>query len=106
MAGISFAIDPVRMMQAAQSLDAQRTVIENCLNSIRQDANALKSLWEGESANAYQAVMAKLEENSPKIVSILREYVHNLNGIASRYISDERKHIALNEALPSDVFGV
>ena len=104
--GTTVAIDPVIMTRAAQSLDAQRQIVESNLNSIKSDAAALKSLWEGESADAYQAVMTKLGENSPKIVSVLMEYVHDLNEIASRFLSDEQRRKAMDEALPSDVFGV
>jgi len=104
--GTILAIDPEKMMQTAQTFDAQLTIIQNCLNSIRDDAKSLEGVWEGESANAYQTVMDKLEENSPKIVNIVKEYVSKLNEIASKFISDEQKHVANNEALPGDIFGV
>ena len=102
--GTPVTIDPIQMQQVAKSLDGQRTIIENCLNSIKQDSTSLKSLWEGESATAYQAIAAKIGEASPKVVSILSEYVLDLNDIASRYITDEQKVKAESEALPSDVF--
>jgi len=104
--GILLDIDPSRMMQTAQTFDVQRIIIENCMNKIRDDAKALESVWEGESANAYKTAMDKLEENSPKIVSIITEYVKNLNDIASRFISDELVQRTKNEALPGDIFGV
>ena len=104
--GITLKIDPAQMKQTAQIFDAQLTIIDNCLKSIRDDATALKGVWEGESATAYQTVMEKLNENSPKIVSILEEYVQDLNTIASQFTSDEQKHKVVIEELPSDVFGV
>ena len=76
------------------------------MNSIKNDANALKSPWEGDSADAYQTVMERLAENSPKVVSALKEYVHDLNTIASSFLSDEQRRKAQGEALPGDVFGV
>ena len=104
--GITLKIDPAKMKQTAQIFDMQLTIIDNCLKSIRDDAKTLNNVWEGESATAYQTVMGKLDENSPKIVSIIKEYVQDLNNIASRFTSDEHKHEATVEALPDDVFGV
>jgi len=103
--GATTSIDPVVMLNAAQSVEAQRAIIENCLNSIITDANSLRSVWEGDSADAYRATIAKLEENSPKVVSILSEYVLDLNEIASSFMTGEQKRKAQNEALPGDVFG-
>ena len=104
--GTTMTIDPAVMQSAANTVDAQRAKIENCFNSISQDANSLKPLWEGMSATSYQTTMAKIAEDAPKIVSILREYVLDLNEIASSFMTEEQKRKAQSEALPSDVFGV
>jgi len=103
---ISLEINPAKMVQTAQTIDVQLTIIGNCLNSIHDDARALKNVWEGESSEAYQAAMDKLEEESPKILGIIKGYVQNLNDIASRFANDEQKHRIRNEALPADIFGV
>jgi len=98
-------IDPVIMLNAAQSVDAQRSIIENCLRNILSDAKSLKSIWEGESATAYQAAIAKIEENSPGLVSVIQEYVLDLNAIANNIIKTDREAAAASAALPSGVFG-
>jgi len=102
----TMTIDPVVMMNAAQTVDNQRSIIENCLNSIIKDAGSLKTVWEGESADAYQAAIAKIEENAPNVVNILKEYALDLNEIASQFISEEDKRKVHNETLPNDIFGI
>ena len=97
-------IDPAVMQSAAQTVDAQRSIIENCLGSILRDANSLKSVWEGEGATAYQAAIAKIEENSPVLVSVLKEYVLDLNAIAQSYQTEEQRRKAQSEALPGNIF--
>jgi len=104
--GTTTTIDPAVMLSAAQSTDAQRSVLENCLNSIIKDANSLKSVWEGESAGAYQEAILKIEENAPVVVSILQEYAMDLNEIASEFMSEEQKRKVQNEALPNNIFGI
>jgi WXG100 family type VII secretion target len=99
-----FSIDPAYMLRVANSIDGQRVIIGNCLNSIQEDAAALTSEWEGESSAAYQAGMAKLGQVSPMVESILNEYIQSLNQIASKFISDEQKIISQSESLPSDIF--
>ena len=101
----TMTIDPAIMLSAAQAVDVQRSIIENCLNSIIQDANSLKSVWEGESANAYQEAIKKIKENSPNAVSVLQKYSSKLNKIAANYTktkTDINKDI---EDLPNTVFG-
>ena len=104
--GTTVAIDPIALQKTAKDIDTQRSLIQNCLESIKQDAGALKHVWEGEAANAYESAISKLNEGSPKIVSILQEYVLDLNEIASNFLSDEQKRKAKDEALPGDIFGV
>ena len=104
--GLSIQIDPEHMQSVAQAVKAQSEVINNCLASIQTDAAALKDVWEGESADAYQAAMGKLGEESPKVSSIIDEYVLDLNQIALQHMSEEQKLKTKNEALPDDVFGV
>jgi len=99
-------IDPAVMLSAAQTVETQRSTIENCLNSIIRDANSLKSVWEGDSANAYQEAILKIEENTPILVSVLKEYALDLNEIASSFMSEEQKRKAQSEALPGDIFGL
>jgi len=102
----TMTIDPTVMMNAAQTVDSQRSIIENCLNSIIKDANSLKSVWEGESANAYQTAIAKIEENAPNVINVIKEYVTDLNMIASEFIDKEKGRVIHNEALPTNVFGI
>ena len=102
----TMTIDPVIMLNAAQTVDAQRSIIENCLSSIIKDANSLKSVWEGESAGAYQEAIAKIEESSPNVVDVLKEYALDLNEIASQFISREAERERNNAALPNNVFGL
>ena len=96
-------IDPAHMQQVADSLEGQRVIIENCLGGIEKDAAGLEALWAGDSAEAYKASMAKIAAASPKIVSILAEYVRDLKEIASRFISVEQKRVIASQALPADV---
>jgi len=103
--GTAVTINPEVMKSAAQIVDTQRSTIENCLNSILRDANSLKSVWEGEGANAYQAAITKIEENSPILVSVLKEYVLDLNQIATAFVKTDIDNKAKSEALPSDIFG-
>jgi len=100
-----FTIDPVVMQNTAQTIGSQWAIIENCLNSIKQSATSLKYEWEGDSATAYQTAISKIAEDSPKLVSILKEYVIDLNDIARKFIAEENKRSAANAALPNDVFG-
>jgi len=99
--GATVTIDPVVMQSAAQIIDTQRSTIENCLSSILRDANSLKSVWEGEGASAYQAAISKIEENSPILVSVLKEYVLDLNKIASDFISKDNEIKVNSEVLPT-----
>ena len=104
--GVSIQIDSDHMLKTAQAVDTQSAIIENCLNGIQKDANALKNVWEGESANAYLTAMDKLGEEYSRVVNILKEYALDLNKIALQHMSDEQKLKAQNEALPDDIFGV
>jgi WXG100 family type VII secretion target len=105
MAQGTMTIDPKIMLSVAQTVDAQCSIMENCLNSIISGANSLKSEWEGESATAYQAVITKIQENSLKIVAAFREYSRDLNTIATGFMTEEQKRKAISEALPDNVFG-
>jgi WXG100 family type VII secretion target len=110
--GVSLQIDPAKMSAAARIIDNQRSIIENSFNSIFQDADRLKNSWEGNSADAYQPIMAKLaslqDEQSAAffIVRALREYVLDLDKIAAQFTSTERQNKARDDALPADIFGV
>jgi len=104
--GTTITIDPAVMSSAASTVEAQCAIIDNCIQSIVKDAGSLKSVWEGESASAYQEAITEIEKNSPVVVSILQEYAQDLNEIASSFLSEEQKRKAGNEALPSNVFGV
>ena len=110
--GVSLQIDPAQMTAVARTVDNQRSIVENCFNTIYQDARKLKSSWEGNSADAYQPIMDKLaslqdnESAATYIVNALKEYVSDLNGIAAGFESTERQITAQDEALPSDVFGI
>jgi len=105
MAQDTMTIDPKIMLSVAQTVDAQCSIMENCLNSIVRDANSLRSEWEGESATAYQAAITKIQENSPKVVTAFREYSRDLNTIATGFMTEEQKRKTINEALPGNVFG-
>jgi len=98
-------IDPTVMLSAAQTIDTQRAIIANCISSIVRDGSSLKSVWDGKTAGDYQEAMAEVEKESPNLVSILQEYVHDLNKIAKSFITEEQKRKTQSEALPSDVFG-
>jgi len=93
-------INPAVMLSAAQTVDAQRSIIENCLNSILRDARSLKSVWEGESASAYHTAVSKIEENAPVLVSVLKEYVLDLNAIATDFRNTDNKIKGESGALP------
>ena len=101
----AMTIDPAIMIGAAQTVDVQRSIIENCLNSIIQDANSLKSVWEGESANAYQEAITKIKQNSPKVMSVLKKYSNDLNKVAANFKTTDAGVGAESKALPSNVFG-
>jgi len=105
MARGTMTIDPKIMLSVAQTVDAQCSIMENCLNSIVNGANSLKSEWEGESATAYQAAIAKIQENSPKIVTAFRKYSCSLNTIATSFMTKEQILKAASEALPVNTFG-
>jgi len=98
-------IDPAAMIRTAQAIDAQRAIIENCFNSIIRDANSLRTPWEGESSNAYRDAVSRISTNSPKVVSVFREYVLDLNRIASAFMTEEQRRRSRNQALPGNVFG-
>ena len=105
MAQGTMTIDPKIMQSVAQTVDAQCSIMDNCLNSIIRDANSLKSEWEGESATAYQAAITKIQENSPKVVTAFREYSRDLNTIATSFMTEEQRRKVASEALPGNVFG-
>ena len=110
--GVSIKIDPAKMLSVARTLDAQRSIIENNFNSIFQDANRLKSSWEGNSADAYYPLMEKLasiqnaQSTATVIVNALKEYVLDLNSIAAQFANAEQQNTSKVAALPGDVFGV
>ena len=101
----AMTIDPTIMLSTAQTVDVQRSIIENCLNSIIQDANSLKSVWEGESANAYQEAITKIKQNSPNVMSVLKKYSNDLNKIAANFTKTDTGVSNESKALPSNVFG-
>jgi len=98
--GISMTIDPIIMRDAAQSVESLCSSIENCLGNIVREANSLKSEWEGESADVYQAAVQKISENSPSVVGMFQEYAQDLKSIADKYITDEIGRETGNETLP------
>ena len=104
--------DPAKIEAAAGAIENQRSVVENCFNSIFLDAKRLKNSWEGDSADAYRLAMDKLSNPENKqsaaaiIVQMLREYVIVLNSIAAGFDSAERRNKSLDEALPGDIFRV
>ena len=110
--GTKIKIDTNIMMSAAKIIDNQRAIIENGFSSVYQDAVALKDYWEGESAAYYQETMKKKTDPqdskamSVYIVNVLREYALDLNKIAEEFDAAEQELSAVNEALPSDVFGI
>jgi len=103
--GTTMTIDAGVMHAAASSIDVQRGIIENCLNSIKQDADALKPIWEGASATSYQGIITQIANDSPKVVNILKEYVHDLTEIASEFQTNEQIRKTQSEALPNNIFG-
>jgi len=99
-------IDPAVMLSAAQTIDAQRAIIANCVSSIVRDGSSLKTVWEGKTAGDYHEAIAEIEKESPNLVSILQEYVLDLNEIARSFMTEEQKRKTQNEALPNNVFGL
>jgi len=110
--GTSIKIDASIMAAIAKEIDNQRSILENGFSSIFQDASALKSFWDGESAATYQTVSKETVDlnnsgsSAKYIVNALREYVTDLNIISAKFDSTDHKLDVQNEALPSDVFGV
>ena len=101
MQGTPTTIDPTVMLNAAQVVDAQCSIIENSLKSIIIDSTSLKSEWEGESANIYQAAISKISEKSPTVVNIFKDYSSDLRNIANGFRSTDVGLSTSNEALPS-----
>ena len=100
----TMTIDPAVMQSAAQTIDAQRAIIANCISSIVRDGSSLKSVWDGKTAGDYQKAIAEIEKESPNLLSILQEYTLDLNEIAGSFMTEEQKRKAQIEALPSDIF--
>ena len=103
--GTTMTIDTGVMLATASTVDTQRGIIENCLNSIVQDARALRPLWDGASATSYQGIINQIANDSPKVVNILKEYVSDLNDIASEFQTKEQIRKTQSEALPGNIFG-
>ena len=99
--GTTSTIDPAVMLNAAQVVDTQCSIIENGLKGIVTDANSLKSEWEGESAKLYQAAITKISEKSPNVVNIFKDYSSDLRNIANGFIGTDTGLQTTNEALPS-----
>jgi WXG100 family type VII secretion target len=97
-------IDTGVMADAASTVDTQCTIIENCLSNIISDANSLKSEWEGDSADAYQAAVTKLSEFSPTVIEALKKYASDLNKIAQDFDKTNNNVKIESEALPSMLF--
>jgi len=104
ISGTSTTRDPAVMLSAAQIVDAQCSIIENCLKSIITDATSLKSEWEGESANIYQAAISKISEKSPTIVNIFKDYSSILRDDAIGFMNTDGGLSTTNEALPSSAW--
>ena len=97
-------IDTAVMMNAAQTVAAQRTIMENCISNIIRDAGSLKNVWDGESANAYQTAILKIKENAPEMLKVLQRYTEDLNEIAFSFLTEEEKRKIIAQSLPTDVF--
>ena len=76
-----------------------RSLTQNMISLI----NSMKSIWQGEAANAYSTKFNSLQDDMEKMNRMINEHVKDLNEMAQRYQDAEQKNTEDSNALRGDV---
>jgi WXG100 family type VII secretion target len=97
--------DPERIAAAAADLNKQQQHFGQITAAIKQKAESLQSVWEGEAAESYQAAGNELDKTSAVIAEGFETLGQDLQNASGIYRNSEAGAKAAMEALPTDVFG-
>ncbi|MCR4740044.1 MAG: WXG100 family type VII secretion target [Lachnospiraceae bacterium] len=95
-------VTPEKLLQASGEFSQTGKTISSLTAEMISIVNSLKSVWQGEAANSYNARFNSLQDDIEKINRIIQEHVNDLNEMAREYQNAENAGIEAGSVLASE----
>jgi len=96
-------VDPAKLLETASAFDTQSTQVSNITTEMMNLVTGLSSQWEGSASQTYVERFKSLEDDIQKLIAKVKEYVSDLEQIASVYSTYEEESVQAAQALEIDV---
>jgi WXG100 family type VII secretion target len=96
--------DPDKIAEIAVGMDKQQKRFIQSTEDIKKEANSLKSIWRGDTAELYLMKINELDSQSAKIAKGFQTFDQELQTASGIYRSGEASAMQVVEALPTDMF--
>jgi len=96
-------VTPEKLISTASEFSTTGSAVRNLTNTMLNTVNSMKSVWQGEAANAYSQKFSSLQDDMEKMNRMISEHVTDLNEMAQRYKEAEQINTEDSNALRGDI---
>ncbi len=96
-------VTPDKLILTSNEFSSEGNQIKTLTQSMLDTVNGLKSIWQGDAANAYSTKFNALSDDIEKMNRMINEHVQDLNEMARVYQQAENANVEDSNALQADV---
>lgn len=96
-------VTPDKLISTANEFSSEGNQIKTLTQGMLDTVNGLKSVWQGDAANAYNTKFNALSDDMEKMNRMINEHVQDLNEMARVYQQAENTNVEDSNALQADV---
>lgn len=96
-------VDPQKLIGTADEFNGIGGQVKGLTDQMVSIIDSLKSVWEGDAANTYNAKFHQLQDDMDRMYRMIQEHVKDLNEMAQEYITGESANIDTGNSLDGDV---
>lgn len=103
MADNIIKVTPEELQRTAGEFQSLNGQVKATTDEMITEITNLKSVWEGQAAEALYSKISGLQQDMEKIYKMINEHVTDLNDMAQRYITAETQNEQTSSELLSNI---